>query len=163
MSTETRNERGLRLGGVPGRVVKLPKELAGEVGARGREAWLAGLGALAAAGEQGAALYQQVVKQGETLVERGERVEERGKARLGELKDNARARRAAAAEKVESAVVDPVADALARLGVPTREEIRTVSARVESLTERVNLLIATLGAEPVAEPATAEVTIIVPG
>jgi poly(hydroxyalkanoate) granule-associated protein len=150
MSTETRNRNTsfARLGELPknvaDRVVKLPKEIVDGVSTRGRDVWLAGLGALATVEEQGSALYDSLVKQGETLVSRGETMEQRGKAAIGELKTDVDARREAAVEKVETAVVDPMVDALRKLGVPTRGEVQTLSTQVESLTERVNLLIAKL-------------------
>jgi len=138
----------LRLGDLPrnvaDRVVKLPKEIAEGVTTRGRDVWLAGLGALAAAEDRGTAFYGQLVKQGEELVKRGETVETRGKARWEELKEDVGARQDAVVEKVESTVVDPMAEALRKLGVPTRGEVQKLSTQVESLTERVNLLIAKL-------------------
>ena len=163
MSTSTkarsRNTRIFRLGELPrnvaGRVVKLPKEIADEVTTRGRDVWLAGLGALATVEQEGAALYESLVKQGETLVERGEEMEKRGKARLDELKGEVAVKRDEVTEKVESNVVDPVVDALKKLGVPTRGEVQKLSAQVESLTERVNLLLEKLG-----EPAPAEEPVI---
>lgn len=148
MSTQTRNSTIFRLGDLPknvaGRVVKLPKEIADGVTTRGRDVWLAGLGALATAEEEGTALYDRLVKQGETLVERGEKMEKRGIERFEALKDEVETRREEAMEKVEATVYDPMVDALRRLGVPTRAEVNKLSDQVESLTERVNLLIARL-------------------
>jgi poly(hydroxyalkanoate) granule-associated protein len=150
MSTQTkgRNASILRLGDLPrnvaGRVVKLPKEIADGVSTRGREVWLAGLGALATVEDQGTAFYQGLVKQSETLVQRGEKLEARGKARLDELKDDVETRREQVADRVETAVVDPMVEALRKLGVPTRAEVQKLSTHVESLSERVNLLIAKL-------------------
>lgn len=150
MSTQTRNSSSSfpRLGELPknvaGRVVKLPKEIAEGVSTRGREVWLAGLGALATVEEQGSALYDSLVKQGEKLVERGETVEQRGKVKIDELKSDVQARGEAVVEKVETTVTDPMLDALKKLGVPTRGEVQKLSTQVESLTERVNLLIAKL-------------------
>jgi poly(hydroxyalkanoate) granule-associated protein len=150
MSTQTRNSSSSfpRLGELPknvaGRVVKLPKEIAEGVSTRGREVWLAGLGALATVEEQGSALYDSLVKQGAQLVERGETVEQRGKVKIDELKSDVQARGEAVVEKVETTVTDPMLDALKKLGVPTRGEVQKLSGQVESLTERVNLLIARL-------------------
>jgi poly(hydroxyalkanoate) granule-associated protein len=156
MATQTkgRNTTIFRLGDLPknvaGRVVKLPKEIADGMTTRGRDVWLAGLGALATAEEQGVSFYQGLVKQGETLVARGEKLEARGKARLDDLKDEVETRREAVADRVETTVVDPMVDALRRLGVPTRAEVQKLSTQVESLTERVNLLIAKLDRAQVA-------------
>lgn len=148
MSTQTRNSTIFRLGDLPknvaGRVVRLPGEIADGVTTRGRGAWLAGLGALATAEQEGTALYGRLVKQGETLVRRGEKMEKRGLERFETLKDEVEARREEAMEKVEATVYDPMVDALRRLGVPTRAEVNRLSGPVESLTDRVNLLIARL-------------------
>ena len=68
MSTPVTNNRIFRLGDLPrsvaGRVVKLPREMADSVGTRGREVWLAGLGALATVEEEGTQLFTSLVKQG---------------------------------------------------------------------------------------------------
>jgi poly(hydroxyalkanoate) granule-associated protein len=154
MSTQTRNTRIFRLGELPrnvaDRAVKLPREIADEVTTRGRDAWLAGLGALATVEQEGTALYNALVKQGETLVERGEALETRGKARIGALKDDVDARREAVVEKVETTVVDPMVEALQKLGVPTRAEVQKLTAQVEALAERVGLLIGRLERAQVA-------------
>jgi len=143
--TSTKGNRILRLGDLPktvaGRVVKLPKEIADNVSTRGREAWLAGLGALATAEDQRSAFYDSLVKQGQTLVARGEKLEERGKARWDELKSDVSARQEKVVEKVETTVYDPMAEALRKLGVPTRAEVSKLSTQVETLAERVGLLI----------------------
>jgi poly(hydroxyalkanoate) granule-associated protein len=148
MSTKTRNTRIFRLGELPktmaDRVVKLPKEIADEVTTRGRDVWLAGLGALATVEQEGTALYDSLLKQGETLVQRGEKLEQRGKVRIGALKDDVDSRREAVVEKVETSVYDPMVEALQKLGVPTRAEVQKLSAQVESLAERVTLLISRL-------------------
>ena len=154
MSTTTKNTRIFRLGELPrtvaGRAVKLPKEIAGEVTTRGRDVWLAGLGALATVEQEGAAFYNALVKQGETLLERGETMEKRGKAAIGELKDDVDARREAVVETMETRMVDPMVEALQKLGVPTRAELQKLSAQVESLAERVGLLIGRLERAQVA-------------
>jgi len=99
--------------------------------------WLAGLGALASVGEEGEKLF-------ETMVQRGERLEIRGKrlARQGAAEVEARvaeAKRAAlgAWKQLEAVLDDKVADALNRVGVPTRDEIRNLAKRVSDLTSKV--------------------------
>ncbi|HEX6746456.1 MAG TPA: phasin family protein [Longimicrobium sp.] len=156
MSTRTtkRTTGILRLGDLPrnvaDRVVKLPKEIADGVTTRGREVWLAGLGALATAEDQGSAFYGSLVKQGESLVKRGEGLEKRGRARWDELKKDVGERQDAVAEKVESTVVDPMVEALRKLGVPTRAEVHKLTAQVEALAERVTGLITRLERAQVA-------------
>jgi len=74
-------------------------------------------------------------------VQRGEKLEERGKARWDELKSDVSTRQEKVAEKVETTVYDPMVEALRKLGVPTRAEVHKLSTQVESLAERVGLLI----------------------
>ncbi|HEX5725812.1 MAG TPA: phasin family protein [Longimicrobiaceae bacterium] len=161
MSTKTGSSDIFRLGDLPRnvtrRVAKLPRALADGVTTAGRDAWLAGLGALATVESESTALYDRLVKQGETLVERGEALEQRGKRRFETLKDEVETRREEVAEKVETAVYDPMAEALRKLGIPTRAEVRRLSRQVEGLTERVNLLIARLEQAPVERAAFAVV------
>ena len=168
MSTQTTTNSSIfRLGDLPknvaGRVVKLPKEIAEGVSTRGRDVWLAGLGALATVEQEGSTFFQTLVKQGEKLVERGEEVEKQGKAkiesRVESIKAEVETRRDEVAETVETRVYEPVLEAVAKLGVPTRAEVQKLSAQVESLTERVNLLLAKLGEEPA--PAAGEPVIVV--
>ena len=102
--------------------------------------WLAGLGALSAAEEEGSKMFKN-------LVERGEAWEGRGRKRYDEVKDKvedaaekAKDRAETTWEKVEARLDEAVASALGRLGVPNREEIATLTQRVEELTTVVEKL-----------------------
>ena len=102
--------------------------------------WLAGLGALQAAEEEGSKLFK-------TLVERGESFQNRGRERYDEVKDKvedaagqARDKAGTTWEKVEHGLDDGVTSALRRLGVPSRDEIQTLTQRVEELTAVVEKL-----------------------
>ncbi|QQR72472.1 MAG: phasin family protein [Holophagales bacterium] len=119
---------------------ELPKELKESV----NKVWLAGLGALALAEEEGSKLFKSLVK-------KGEEYEVRGKAEIGKefgkLKDivvEVRGKAGRAIEEVSGKVGDKVDDqvtaALARLGVPSKDEIATLTARVEELTTLVEKL-----------------------
>jgi len=119
---------------------ELPKELKESV----NKVWLAGLGALALAEEEGSKLFKSLVK-------KGEEYEVRGKAEIGKefgkLKDivvEVRGKAGRAIEEVSGKVSDKVDDqvtaALARLGVPSKDEIATLTARVEELTTLVEKL-----------------------
>ena len=159
MSTQSKNTSIFRLGDLPknvaDRVVALPKDVA----TRGRDVWLAGLGALATVEEQGSTFFQGLVQQGERLVEtggklveKGAEVEASGKARIEALTGDLSARQTQVqqqvVEAVDSNVYEPVVEALKRLGVPTRAEIRELSASVDVLTRRVNDLLGRMeGAE----------------
>jgi poly(hydroxyalkanoate) granule-associated protein len=110
--------------------------------------WLAGLGALAAAEEEGTKLFSR-------LVDRGRDVESRGKVEVdkvvdkaSEVVDKAKAKAGSTWDDLGSKVDDTITSALHRLGVPTREEIRTLTQRVEELNAKVELL------RPRVTPAT---------
>ncbi len=102
--------------------------------------WLAGLGALHAAEEEGSKLFKN-------LVERGETFEQRSRDRYGEVKEKvdhaaeeAKDRAGSAWERIETRLDESVTQALGRLGVPSRDEIATLTQRVEELTAVVEKL-----------------------
>jgi poly(hydroxyalkanoate) granule-associated protein len=102
--------------------------------------WLAGLGALAAAEQEGTKMFNR-------LVDRGRDVEVRGKGDFKEQVDRAKTQVDQARTKVSDTVEawggkldEAVTNALHRLGVPTREEIRTLTQRVEELNAKVEML-----------------------
>ena len=100
--------------------------------------WLAGLGALSTAGEEGAKLFKE-------LVQRGEQAESASResvhttysgARRGFDEAAGRARKAAEETwtKFGGGLDERLARTLHRIGVPTRDEISALSRRVEELT-----------------------------
>ncbi len=102
--------------------------------------WLAGLGALQAAEEEGSKLFKN-------LVERGESFQTRGREHFVEVKDKvedaagkARDQAETTWDKIEHGLDDAVTSALGRLGVPSRDEIATLTQRVEELTAVVEKL-----------------------
>jgi poly(hydroxyalkanoate) granule-associated protein len=135
------------------------KNLQDELKESAHKIWLAGLGALAAAEEEGTKLFSR-------LVDRGRDVESRGKVEVDKAKDKAREARDKARDRAESAwenvgnkVDEAVTAALHRLGVPTRDEIRTLTQRVEELTAKVELLrprVTPATGSPAAHPASAK-------
>ena len=91
--------------------------------------WLAGLGALSMAGEEGSKLFQN-------LVEKGKEFDKRENAPTEAVKrtvDSARDRAGDVMNRFEEMFNDKVAFALTKMGVPTREEIQGLTARVEAL------------------------------
>ena len=102
--------------------------------------WLAGLGAVAMAEQEGSKFLKN-------LVEKGEEYEAKGKERFGDVKEKveeatgkARERAESTWEKVGDRFDEAVATALRRMGVPNREEIATLTRRVEELTAVVEQL-----------------------
>ncbi|HET9293634.1 MAG TPA: phasin family protein [Gemmatimonadales bacterium] len=99
--------------------------------------WLAGLGALATAGEEGGRLFEQLVK-------KGSHIEKMNKARLANVLEKAQGRARAlrgdaetAVERLAAPIDRGVSTALNKLGVPTRKEIMALTRRVEELTRTV--------------------------
>ncbi len=97
------------------------------------EIWLAGLGALATAGEEGGHLFRQLVKRGESLDKEGRSRVIRLRARAKDLRNDATAAFGRIAEPIDAGMTK----ALHRLGVPTRREILALTKRVEDLTRAV--------------------------
>jgi poly(hydroxyalkanoate) granule-associated protein len=115
-------------------------------------AWLAGLGAVALAGEQGRGLFDQ-------LVDRGRKLEARGRQEVGRAKGEAGRARRSVGSKVDElgATVDRrVADAMHRLGIPTRDEVATLTRRIEEMTARVSELPSATAAPAAAAPRKAK-------
>lgn len=95
--------------------------------------WLAGLGALAAAEQEGTKVFNR-------LVERGREFETKGREEVKDTYEKARTKAESTWSDVSSKVDEAVAGALHRLGVPTRDEIRTLTQKVEELTAKVESL-----------------------
>ena len=118
--------------------------------------WLAGLGALAAAEEEGAKLFSR-------LVDRGRDVESRGKVEVDRVKAEAEKIGAQVKSKAENAFEnwggkfdDTLTSALRRLGVPTRDEIRNLTQRVEELNAKIEQL------KPRTTPAAGGTEVVTP-
>lgn len=88
--------------------------------------WLAGLGALAVAEEEGVRMF-------DNLVDRGREWEGRSKERMEE----ARSRVRHTVDDVGDGIDERVTSALHRFGVPSRDEIRELTRRVEELNAKI--------------------------
>jgi poly(hydroxyalkanoate) granule-associated protein len=102
--------------------------------------WLAGLGALAAAEEEGTKLFSR-------LVDRGRDVESRGRVEVDKMKTEVERFTSQAKTQAESAFEtwgskfdEKLTATLHRLGVPTRDEIRNLTLRVEELNAKIEQL-----------------------
>ncbi len=114
-----------------------------EVRESAHKIWLAGLGALATAEEEGNKLFKNLVKKGETFESRGKKRLEKVLGRFDEAKgkiEDAKGKAESAWEKIGGSFDDKVADTLKRLGVPSRSEIKKLTKRVEELTVKVDQL-----------------------
>jgi poly(hydroxyalkanoate) granule-associated protein len=143
------------------------EEIKDDIKANASKVWLAGLGALATAEEEGGKLFRGLVKKGEVYEKKGrtqfdrikdqvETLAEKAKSRAGAFAEEAKERAGEAWAKVEETVEekagvveerwdDKVRGVLGRVGVPSRNEIASLTRRVEELTRLV---------EKKAKPAT---------
>ncbi len=94
------------------------------------EIWLAGLGALALAEEEGGKLFHALVKRGAGTEAAGRARFEKLIARVKPMREDA----GTAIHRVGTGVDNSMAAVLHRLGVPTRREIQGLTKRVEELT-----------------------------
>ncbi len=106
--------------------------------------WLAGLGALAAAGDESWKVFHHLVEKGEELESRGKErfdgVKSDVESKVEGAKEQAKDRAGSTWEGFEERLDDVVSAALGRLGVPTRDEIATLTKRVAELTAVVEKL-----------------------
>lgn len=99
--------------------------------------WLAGLGAVAIAEQEGGKFLKNLVAQGEAYESRGKERFDEMKEKVEEATGKARERAGSTWEKMTESFDEKVAGTLRRLGVPNREEIATLTRRVEELTKVV--------------------------
>lgn len=102
-----------------------------EVMKAGRNTYLFGLGAMAAAEEEMRAMFDRMVHKGEDIDKDPKTVVGKAKHRAIEF-----------GEMVEDRVQSTMSATLNRAGIPSRDEIRTLIHRVEKLTEKVDRLAA---------------------
>ncbi|TNF78269.1 MAG: poly(hydroxyalkanoate) granule-associated protein [Acidobacteria bacterium] len=98
--------------------------------------WLAGLGAVATAEEEGSKLFNSLVKKGEKYETKGRKEFDKVLRRV----DDAKGKAGSTWDKVEDSIDKKVGEALKRMGVPTRSEINKLTKRVEELTLKVDQL-----------------------
>ena len=111
-----------------------------ELTRRGRDVWLAGLGALATVEEEGSKAFN-------TLVERGKDYESKGRKQIESAISQASKQRDEAISEVEDAsegareyIFNTVDRALDRFGVATRSELDKLEGQVGRLTQKVDAL-----------------------
>ncbi len=107
----------------------------------GHDIWLAGLCAVATVEEEGTNLFS-------TLVKRGQKLETEGKKRIVAVKEDVTTRQKAMTQTVEGTVYEPLLKAMSRFGVPTRGEIKDLTAKVDALTHQVDLLVTKMAQRP---------------
>ena len=106
-----------------------------------RKIWLAGLGAYAKVGQEGSDYFQELIKAGQTVEKKGKRVVteklEAANAEIDEAKGEVssfKGRVEVQLDKVEKAFDSRVASALNRIGIPSKHDVETLSAKLDELT-----------------------------
>ena len=119
-------------------MTKKSKKVRQDVARSANKIWLAGLGALSVAEQEGGKLFN-------SLVEKGEGFEKRGKKGLEKVQNTVEDSVEVAREKADKALGKfgkgfdtRVAETLNKLGVPSRMEIQKLTRRVEQLTKKVD-------------------------
>jgi poly(hydroxyalkanoate) granule-associated protein len=108
-------------------------QLAATIRDSAQQIWLAGLGAFVKAQQEGSKVFEALVKEGEAVQAKTRKVAEE---KVVELTGKA----TGTWDKLEQVFEDRVARALHSLGVPTKQDIQTLSKRVAELTEVVQKL-----------------------
>jgi poly(hydroxyalkanoate) granule-associated protein len=106
-----------------------------------RKVWLAGLGAYSWAGQEGAEYFKELVKVGEQTEKKAKQaIDEKVEAANSEI-DSAKSeltsvkgRVEVQLDKIESAFDRRVASALNRIGIPSKHDVDTLSAKLDELT-----------------------------
>jgi poly(hydroxyalkanoate) granule-associated protein len=120
------------------------RQLATTIRDSAQQIWLAGLGAFGKTQEEGAKVFEALVKEGKHLEARTRKLAE---SKVSEMTSQwskktgqATARATATWDKLEQVFEDRVARALNRLGVPTNRDIQALAKRVETLTASLQKL-----------------------
>ncbi len=127
------NGRSSRQGG---KMSDKTKDIQDDLKESAHKIWLAGLGAFAMAEEEGGKFLKN-------LVNKGEDVEARGKEKVEKAKDAVSGVKTVAEsywETFERTVDDRITSVLHRIGVPTKDEIQTLTSKVEDLTTSIENL-----------------------
>jgi len=106
-----------------------------------RKIWLAGLGAYTKVGQEGSEYFQELVAAGQTVEKKGKKaVSEKLLAANAEIDGAAtqvssfKGRVEVQLDKVEKAFDSRVASALNRIGIPSKHDVETLSAKLDELT-----------------------------
>lgn len=106
-----------------------------------RKVWLAGLGAYAKVGQEGAEYFQELIKAGQAIETKGKKVVaqklEAANSEIAEAKSEVstfKGRVEVQLDKVEKAFDSRVASALNRIGIPSKHDVETLSVKLDELT-----------------------------
>jgi poly(hydroxyalkanoate) granule-associated protein len=118
------------------------KQFANSIMESTHQIWLAGLGAFSIAQDEGGRLFDKLVAEGKTVEKKTRRVVDDKSDDVKDTVDGVREKAEKNWDKLEQLFQDRVAKALNRLGVPTRDDLKELMARVSDLSEAVKELAA---------------------
>jgi poly(hydroxyalkanoate) granule-associated protein len=109
-----------------------------------RKIWLAGLGAYAKAGQEGAEYFKELVKSGEGVEKQGKKlIDEQVEAANTQIEsvkstvttnvNSVKGKVEVQLDKIEKAFDTRVASALNRIGIPSKQDIEVLSAKLDEL------------------------------
>ena len=104
-----------------------------ELGESVHRVWLAGLGALATAEDEGTKLFNALVARGSKFERSMKSPVDKATDRVKGAVEDVRGRAGKTVEKIEQAFDDQIDATLHRIGVPTRKEIAALTRRVDRL------------------------------
>ncbi|QRK84755.1 phasin family protein [Pseudomonas granadensis] len=121
--------------------IDAPTSTLSDVRSYARKIWLAGLGAYAKVGQEGSEYFQELIEAGQIVEKKGKKaVTEKLVAANVEIDEAAtqvssfKGRVEVQLDKVEKAFDSRVASALNRIGIPSKHDVETLSAKLDELT-----------------------------
>ncbi|EPL04578.1 phasin family protein [Pseudomonas sp. TH05] len=112
-----------------------------EVKSYARKIWLAGLGAYAKVGQEGSEYFQELIKEGQVVEKKGKKVVteqlDAANSQIDNVKGDVTSLKGKVEvqlDKVEKAFDTRVASALNRIGIPSKHDVETLSAKLDELT-----------------------------
>lgn len=113
----------------------------GDVKSYARKIWLAGLGAYTRIGQEGGEYVQELIKAGQVVENKGKKVIDKkleaANAEIDEAKSEVstfKGKVELQLDKVERAFDTRIASALNRIGIPSKHDVETLSAKLDELT-----------------------------
>ncbi|MFZ2288283.1 MAG: phasin family protein [Halopseudomonas yangmingensis] len=106
--------------------------------------WLAGLGAYAKAGKEGAEYFKSLVSEGEEVEKQGKELIntqiEAASSKVESFKEKVQEKTGGRFAKVEEVFDERVASALGRMGIPSKKDVDQLSAKLDDLTAAIKSL-----------------------
>lgn len=106
--------------------------------------WLAGLGAYAKAGKEGADYFKALVSEGEAVEKQGKELVasqvEAANSRIETFKEKVQEKTGGRFSKVEEVFDERVASTLGRMGIPSKKDIDQLSAKLDDLSAALKSL-----------------------